>query len=50
MHTKIILCAVIKLETRHEGKWTHYKISEHGSAAAQMLLTAITTPNKKMGK
>lgn len=43
-HMKI-LCESGVVDARQEGKWTHYKISEQGSAAAQMLLKTITTPN-----
>ena len=43
-HMKI-LCESGIVEGRQEGKWTHYKISEQGSADAIILLKAITTPN-----
>lgn len=43
-HMKI-LCESGVVEARQEGKWTHYKISEQGSAAALSLLKAITIPN-----
>lgn len=43
-HMKI-LCESGVVEARQEGKWTHYKISEQGSAAALVLLKTITTPN-----
>lgn len=43
-HMKI-LCESGVVESRHEGKWTHYKISEQGSQNAMRLLGAITTPN-----
>lgn len=43
-HMKI-LCESGIVEGRQEGKWTHYKISEQGSAAALVLLKAITTPD-----
>ncbi|MEG2394510.1 MAG: transcriptional regulator, partial [Ruthenibacterium sp.] len=33
------------VESRQEGKWTHYKISEQGSKEALLLLRAITTPH-----
>lgn len=42
-HMKI-LCEARVVDARQEGKWIHYKISEQGSAAAQILLKAITTP------
>ena len=43
-HMKI-LCESGIVESRQEGKWTHYKISEQGSHEAMILLKAITTPN-----
>ena len=43
-HMKI-LCESGIVESRQEGKWTHYKISEQGSHEAILLLKAITTPN-----
>ena len=43
-HMKI-LCESGIVESRQEGKWTHYKISEEGSQQAMLLLKAITTPN-----
>jgi ArsR family transcriptional regulator len=33
------------VESRQEGKWTHYKISEKGSACAGNLLKELTTPD-----
>lgn len=42
-HMKI-LCESGIVESRQEGKWTHYKISEQGSNEAVELLKAITTP------
>lgn len=42
-HMKI-LCESGIVESRQEGKWTHYKISEQGSQDAIKLLKAITTP------
>jgi ArsR family transcriptional regulator len=42
-HMKI-LCESGIVESRQEGKWTHYKISEQGSQDAIQLLKAITTP------
>lgn len=41
-HMKI-LCESGIVESRQEGKWTHYKISELGSQEALLLLKAITT-------
>ncbi|MBE5985733.1 ArsR/SmtB family transcription factor [Lacrimispora sp. AGF001] len=43
-HMKI-LCESGIVESRQEGKWTHYKISEQGSDHAMSLLKFITTPN-----
>ena len=43
-HMKI-LCESGIVDSRQEGKWTHYKISEQGSKEAMLLLKAITTPN-----
>lgn len=43
-HMKI-LCESGIVESRQEGKWTHYKISEQGSKEAMLLVKAITTPN-----
>ncbi|MEG0892161.1 MAG: metalloregulator ArsR/SmtB family transcription factor [Oscillospiraceae bacterium] len=43
-HMKI-LCESGIVESRQEGKWIHYKISEQGSEEALLLLQAITTPN-----
>ena len=41
-HMKI-LCESGIVESRQEGKWTHYQISEQGSREALLLLKAITT-------
>jgi len=43
-HMKI-LCASGVVDSRQEGKWTHYKISEAGSAHAAQLLKSLTTVN-----
>ena len=43
-HMKILVESGI-VESRQEGKWTHYKISEKGSAYAVNLLRKLTTPN-----
>jgi ArsR family transcriptional regulator len=43
-HMKILVESGI-VESRQEGKWTHYKISERGSADAVVLLKKLTTPN-----
>lgn len=42
-HMKILVESGI-VESRQEGKWTHYKISENGSAHAADLLKELTTP------
>jgi ArsR family transcriptional regulator len=43
-HMKILVESGV-VESRQEGKWTHYKISEKGSAHASELLKKLTTPN-----
>lgn len=43
-HMKILVESGV-VESRQEGKWTHYKISEKGSAYASSLLNELTTPN-----
>ncbi len=43
-HMKILVESGI-VESRQEGKWTHYKISEKGNAHAADLLKKLTTPN-----
>lgn len=43
-HMKI-LCESEVVESRHDGKWTHYKISSNGSNKAIALLKIITTTN-----
>lgn len=42
-HMKI-LCESGIVESRQEGKWTHYRLSESGSKYAGELLVKITTP------
>ncbi|MDD4311847.1 MAG: metalloregulator ArsR/SmtB family transcription factor, partial [Eubacteriales bacterium] len=42
-HMKILVESGI-VSARMEGKWTHYSISEAGSARARELLEEITTP------
>ena len=44
-HMKI-LCDSGLVESRQEGKWTHYRLSEAGRDKAVKLLLAITTPDK----
>lgn len=43
-HMKI-LCESGIIDSRQEGKWTHYKISENGSAYAEKLLKELTMSN-----
>lgn len=43
-HMKILVESGI-VSARQEGKWTHYSISESGSATARKLLDEITTPH-----
>jgi len=43
-HMKI-LCDSGIVESRQDGKWTHYKISEKGSEYAAGLLKELTTAN-----
>jgi len=42
-HMKI-LCESGVVESRQEGKWTHYRLSESGSQYAANLLVTLTTP------
>lgn len=43
-HMKILVESGI-VESREEGKWTYYKISESGSTYAVALLKELSTPN-----
>lgn len=43
-HMKI-LCESGIVDSRPEGKWTHYRLSEVGSKHAATLLLQLTTPN-----
>ncbi|HHT71474.1 MAG TPA: winged helix-turn-helix transcriptional regulator [Firmicutes bacterium] len=43
-HMKI-LCESGIVDSRQDGKWTHYKISKKGSSSAAKLLKTLTTPN-----
>lgn len=43
-HMKILVESGV-VESRQEGKWTHYRISEKGSAYAGSLLRELTTPS-----
>lgn len=45
-HMKI-LCDSGIVESRQDGKWTHYKLSKSGSAFALSRLSDITTPNSE---
>lgn len=45
-HMKI-LCDSGIVESRQDGKWTHYKLSKSGSAFALRRLSDITTPNSE---
>ena len=45
-HMKI-LCESGIVESRQEGKWTHYRLSETGSRAAAQLLLHLTAPDSK---
>lgn len=47
-HMKI-LCDSGLVESRQEGKWTHYRLSETGRDHAVRLLLAITTPDAEQG-
>ena len=42
-HMKI-LCESGVVQSRQEGKWTHYRLSESGSKYAASLLMELTTP------
>jgi ArsR family transcriptional regulator len=44
-HMKI-LCESGIVDSRQEGKWTYYKISEKGSTYAGNLLKELTIPNR----
>ena len=43
-HMKI-LCESGVVDSRQDGKWTHYRLSESGSSYAAKLLVSLTTPN-----
>lgn len=43
-HMKI-LCDSGIVESRQEGKWTHYHLSESGCESARLLLRRLTTPD-----
>lgn len=48
-HMKI-LCESGVVESRQDGKWTHYRLSETGSRYAAELLLQLTTPNTEQLK
>ena len=48
-HMKI-LCESGLVESRQEGKWTHYRLSESGRRRALALLEELTAPNAEAGK
>lgn len=48
-HMKI-LCESGLVESRQEGKWTHYRLSESGRQRALALLDELTAPNAGAGK
>lgn len=43
-HMKILVDSGV-VQSRQDGKWTYYKISENGSAYAKELLDRLTAPN-----
>lgn len=45
-HMKI-LCESGIVDSRQEGKWTHYRLSESGCRYAEELLIKLTTPYAK---
>ena len=48
-HMKI-LCESGLVESRQEGKWTHYRLSESGRQRALALLEQLTAPNTEAGQ
>jgi len=48
-HMKVLVESGI-VESRQDGKWTHYKISEKGSVYAINLLQELTTPITMISK
>ena len=48
-HMKI-LCESGLVESRQEGKWTHYRLSESGRQRALALLEQLTAPNGEAGE
>lgn len=47
-HMKI-LCESGVVDSRQDGRWTHYRLSEMGSQYASALLIQLTTPNVAHG-
>lgn len=45
-----ILCESGIVESRQEGKWTHYRLSEEGGRVTVERLLAILTPDARKGK
>ena len=45
-HMKV-LCDSGMVESRQEGKWTHYRLSDNGRESAIILLRQLTTPNSE---
>ena len=45
-HMKILTESGV-VESRQEGKWTHYRLSEAGCENARALLEGITTPSEE---
>ena len=45
-HHMKILCDAAIVESRKEGKWTHYKISKRGCETAKRLIDEITSINQ----
>ena len=48
-HMKI-LCESGIVESRQEGKWTHYRLSATGGRAAAELLLALTSPSAEQDR
>lgn len=46
-HMKILVESGI-VQSRQDGKWTHYKLSERGSSQACALLRALTTTGENL--
>lgn len=48
-HMKV-LCDSGLVDSRQEGKWTHYRLSESGRRRALALLEELTAPNAEAGQ